>query len=70
VKKLKRDKVGGWQPWNVGEHHAGFYQIYPNNFTVITVKGASHMVPQTKPRPSYQLFYNFINNKGVNNQVF
>jgi serine carboxypeptidase-like clade 1 len=54
----------------VGDQHAGFYQMYDNSFTVITVKGASHMVPQAKPKASFQLFYNFINNKGVNNQIF
>jgi hypothetical protein len=34
------------------------------------VRGGSHMVPQSKPKPMYQLFYNFVNGKGVNNQVF
>ena len=28
------------------------------------------MVPQNQPKPSYQLFYNFVNGKGVNNQIF
>jgi len=70
VEILAKNKVGEWNPWNVGDQHAGFYQLYENNFTVITVRGASHMVPQTKPKPMYQLFYNFVNNKGVNNQVF
>ena len=70
VEKMRRTKVGEWNSWNVGDQHAGFYQLYANNFTVITVKGASHMVPQSTPKPMYQLFYNFVNNKGVNNQVF
>lgn len=70
VDKLQRNKVGQWNAWNVGDQHAGFYQMYENGFTVITVKGASHMVPQTKPKATFQLFYNFVNNKGVNNQIF
>ena len=70
VKKLNRKKVGDWNSWNCGDQHAGHYQMYDNNFTVITVTKAGHMVPQTQPKPSYQLFYNFINGKGVNNQVF
>jgi serine carboxypeptidase-like clade 2 len=69
VDQFHRPKAGEWSPWNVGEHHAGFYQIY-DKLTVITVKGAGHMVPVTKPKQAYQLFYNFVNNKGVNNQVF
>lgn len=36
-------------PMVLGEHHAGFYQAY-EKLTLITVKAASHMVPQTKPR--------------------
>jgi serine carboxypeptidase-like clade 2 len=70
VEVLARNKVGEWNPWNVGDQHAGFYQLYENRFTVITVRGGSHMVPQSKPKPMYQLFYNFVNGKGVNNQVF
>ena len=64
-----RDKVGEWSSWSTGDQHSGFYQVYDRNFTTITVKGAGHMVPSVKPKQAYQLFYNFINNKGVNNQV-
>lgn len=52
------------------DQHAGHYQVYSNGLTVITVTKAGHMVPQTQPKAAYQLFYNFINNKGVNNQIF
>jgi carboxypeptidase C (cathepsin A) len=69
VEQFRRQKVGDWNLWNVGDQHAGFYQIY-DKLTVITVKGAGHMVPVTKGKGSYQLFYNFVNNKGVNNQIF
>lgn len=54
----------------MGDQHAGFYQMYDKKLAVITVKGAGHMVPIGKPKASFQLFYNFINNKGVNNQIF
>jgi hypothetical protein len=33
---------------------------------VATVKGAGHMVPQNKRKAAYQMFYNFINNRGIN----
>ncbi len=67
LEKLRRTKIGSFDPWFVGgQHHAGFYQVY-DSLTLITVKGASHMVPQTKPQASYQMFYNFINNKPINN---
>ena len=52
------------------DQHAGHYQLYDNDFVVITVSKAGHMVPVAQPKAAYQLFYNFINNKGVNNQIF
>jgi serine carboxypeptidase-like clade 1 len=61
-------KSGDQEPWNVKGHHAGFYQIY-SRLTLISVKGASHMVPQTKPAPSYQMFYNFIKGRPINTPV-
>lgn len=68
LNKLKASRTGEWTAWYYGEHHAGFYQEY-KEVTVITVKGASHMVPSTKPAQAYQLFYNFINNRPVNTPV-
>jgi len=65
---LKRKKTGELEPWFIGEHHAGFYQVY-DSLNVITVKGASHMVPQTKPEASYQMFYNFIHDRPINTPV-
>ena len=62
--KLGVKKIGKWKPWYYTKHHAGFYQEY-EKLTVITVKGASHMVPSTRPAQAYQLFYNFINNLPV-----
>lgn len=64
------EKTGGWSSWSVKDQHGGFYQIYGSNLTVITVKGAGHMVPQTQPKAVFQLFSNFINGKGPNNQIF
>jgi hypothetical protein len=46
---LRVEKVGAWDAWFTGESHAGFYQVY-EHLTLATVKGASHMVPQTKPK--------------------
>ena len=72
LKLLKREKIGEWEPWYYGDEkfHAGFYQLYNhfgnNTITVLTVKGAGHMVPQTQPRYAYQMFYNFINDRPLN----
>jgi carboxypeptidase C (cathepsin A) len=70
VDQLFRSKAGEWTSWNVKEQHAGFFQAYDQNLTVITVKAAGHMVPQNQPKAAYQLFYNFVNGKGVNNQIY
>lgn len=68
LKELKVQKVGEWESWFSGEDHAGFYQEY-EKLLVITVKAASHMVPQVQPVPSYQMFYNFIKNRPINTPV-
>ncbi len=46
---MHMERTGEWEPWFSGVHHAGFYQTY-KNLVLVTVKGASHMVPQTKPK--------------------
>lgn len=68
--KLRRTKKGEWEAWYYGEdkHHAGFYQEY-DSLTLLTVKGAGHMVPQTKPKYAYQMFHNFINNQPLGTPV-
>jgi serine carboxypeptidase-like clade 2 len=65
---LGRKKLGNQEPWFVGETHSGFYQLY-DSLTLITVKGSGHWVPIFKPAASYQMFYNFINDKPINNPV-
>ena len=70
VDLLNQVKSGWWTAWNTGDQHAGFYQNYVNNFTVLTVKGAGHMVPQTRPKSAYQMFSNFVNGHPINYPVF
>jgi serine carboxypeptidase-like clade 2 len=65
---LRRKKIGNQEPWFVGEKNAGFYQLY-DSLTLITFKGAGHWVPYFKREESYQMFYNFINNKPINTPV-
>ena len=36
-----------YTPWFVNKQHAGFTQLY-SGLLFLTVKGASHQVPQTK----------------------
>ena len=54
-----------WSAWAVnGEEgpYVGGYRIkYANNFTFATVRGAGHMVPETRPEAALTLFLNHIN---------
>lgn len=46
LKNLKNMRIlpaGPYKSWFIGEDHAGFFQVY-NYLTLITVKGAGHMV--------------------------
>ena len=67
-KKIHED----WHPWFIrGDEHAGFYyeEDKGDSFAMITVKTASHMVPQSCPQHAYQMFYNFIHGKPINSSI-
>ncbi len=68
LKLLQRKKQGVLEPWVVGGEHAGHYQAY-DSLTLITIKAAGHEVPKFKPHAAYQMFYNFVNDKPINNAV-
>ncbi len=59
-----------WQPWYTADGQiAGFKQIYGKNPTavsIITVKGAGHMVPMYKPMAALQMLNNFF----LDNQIY
>ncbi|XP_071959695.1 lysosomal protective protein-like [Antedon mediterranea] len=60
VESLKLDKVGDRREWVVNSQIAGFVQDY-KNLSLVTIKGAGHMVPQDKPAESLKMFTSFIN---------
>lgn len=43
------------KPWFTDDQHSGFEQIY-GGLLYLTVKGASHQVPQAKRAQAYDLF--------------
>ena len=53
-----------WASWTVsGEQgpYVGGYRInYASNFTFLTVRGAGHMVPETRPEAALTMLKNFI----------
>jgi len=50
----------GYTSWYVDDQVAGYYLEY-NGLTLVTVKGAGHMVPQWKPVQAWHMIYSFIN---------
>ncbi len=51
--RLKESYV--YHPWFAGNQHAGFAQLY-SGLLFLTVKGASHQVPQSKRKAAFQIF--------------
>jgi serine carboxypeptidase-like clade 2 len=55
--KLRLRESYIYQPWFVNKQHAGFSQLY-SGLLFLTVKGASHQVPQAKREAAFELFNN------------
>lgn len=59
-----------WQSWNVdgeeGAYVGGYVIQYANNFTFATVRGAGHMVPETRPEAALRMFKNHVFGGGWN----
>lgn len=62
--------VAPWQSWSVtgeeGPYVGGYVIQYANNFTFATVRGAGHMVPETRPEAALDLFTRHITGAGWN----
>jgi serine carboxypeptidase-like clade I len=60
----------GWQAWSVdsiygtGSYVGGYAIKYANNFTFATVRGAGHMVPETRAEASFAMLQRHITGKG------
>lgn len=48
-----------WNPWNVQGQVAG-YQVHMRGLTFVTVHGAGHMVPSTRPMAALELLKRFL----------
>lgn len=59
IKELGLSPVYTYNPWFTNNQHSGFEQIF-GGVIFITVKGASHTVPQTKPAEAYNIFDSII----------
>lgn len=53
-----------WKQFFVNGQVGGYVEYRDGgNFTFATIHGAGHMAPQWRPEPTYQVVFNFINNK-------
>eukprot|EP00729_Bicosta_minor_P030823 gene30823-4610_t len=57
---LGLDAISTWKPWLIDGQTAGFKTQFQGNFDFVTVHGAGHMVPQTRPAQSLALITSFI----------
>ncbi|XP_056165599.1 serine carboxypeptidase-like 20 [Syzygium oleosum] len=56
--------IDEWRPWMTDDQVAGYLQGY-DNFTFLTIKGAGHMVPQTKPREALEFYSRWLDGKPI-----
>ncbi|XP_027102959.1 serine carboxypeptidase-like 40 [Coffea arabica] len=60
IEALKVSVVTPWQPWFRDWEVGGYVQIYQDNLTFVTVKGAGHQVPSYRPDRALSLISHFI----------
>lgn len=58
-----------WHAWSVpgeeGAYVGGYAIEYANNFTFATVRGAGHMVPETRSEAAFAMFQKFLTGKSL-----
>ncbi|KAF8015383.1 hypothetical protein BT93_H1018 [Corymbia citriodora subsp. variegata] len=57
--------IDEWRPWMTDDQVAGYLQGYDNNFTFLTIKGAGHMVPQTRPQEALEFYSRWLDGKPI-----
>lgn len=62
INKLNLGYQKMYTQWYVNDQVAGFYENY-NGLTLVTVKGAGHMVPQFKPPQAHHMLLAFLTNQ-------
>ncbi|KMT17670.1 hypothetical protein BVRB_2g036160 [Beta vulgaris subsp. vulgaris] len=62
INALKLGTTTEWYPWYDDEKVGGWSQVY-KGLTYVTVRGAGHEVPLTRPRLALLLFQHFLRNQ-------
>ncbi|XP_020213201.1 serine carboxypeptidase-like 45 isoform X2 [Cajanus cajan] len=63
AKKLALKTTLPYTPWILDNQVGGWTQVYGNQVTYATIRGASHETPATQPRRSFVLFNAFVEGK-------
>jgi carboxypeptidase C (cathepsin A) len=59
----KSSVVDEWRSWHTNGQVSGWTKKWSNDVTFVTVRGAGHMVPTSKPVESLIMFERFLNNQ-------
>ncbi|XP_041454871.1 lysosomal protective protein-like [Lytechinus variegatus] len=62
VESLNLKKKSDRSPWMLGDQIAGFVKEF-EGLSLVTIKGAGHMVPQERPAQALKMFTYFLQNK-------
>lgn len=49
-----------WAPWHTADHQVAGYAVHYRGLVFATIRGAGHMVPETKPAEALELFTRFL----------
>lgn len=63
TRDLNLEVISPWAPWLVDDQQVAGYSVEYSGLSYVTIKGAGHMVPQTKPAAGFAMFKRFL--KGV-----
>ncbi|XBJ24761.1 hypothetical protein VPH35_002563 [Triticum aestivum] len=69
LKKLGLPIKEDWSPWFTHKQVGGWSVVY-DGLTFVTVRGAGHMVPTSRPEQALQLFEHFLANRNLPSKPF
>jgi len=63
--KNNNTTLNRFRPWTLDgkKEEVGYASYYEQNFSFVTIRGATHLAPQSKPRQAALMIESFMNNK-------
>ncbi|XP_038708604.1 serine carboxypeptidase-like 20 [Tripterygium wilfordii] len=65
VRSLGYGIVDEWRPWKVDDQVAGYIQGYHHKLTFMTIMGAGHRVPESKPKEALHFYSHWLEGKPI-----